>query len=114
MASAAADAGARFVALDQLRGLTVSAMLVVNLGNVGMGPFFSHGRTYTSGPDLVQPAFLFCVGFALRLVALKRVSAARRAGASWLTARRNLFTSVLRTRGGIDRPRSLLRGLGLV
>lgn len=50
-------------------------MLFVNLyyGYTQLPPFFSHGITYFSGPDLIEPCFHFCVGFALRLVLLKRM-----------------------------------------
>jgi hypothetical protein len=66
------------VALDQLRGITMFSMLFVNLyyGRSGLPPFFSHGITYCSGPDLVEPAFHFAVGAALRLVVLKRLAGA--------------------------------------
>ena len=65
-------------ALDQFRGVTMIAMLFVNLyyGRSGLPAIFSHGITYMSGPDLVEPAFHFCVGFALRLVVLKRLGPA--------------------------------------
>ena len=50
-----------------------------------------------SGPDLVEPAFHFCVGFALRLVVLKRLGAAADDAAQW-APRAALFFQLLRTR----------------
>ena len=75
----------RVVALDQLRGLAMAAMLFVNLnfGYAILPPFFTHGVVYTSGPDLVMPLFHFCVGFALRLTVKRRVAAK----GWWATAR---------------------------
>lgn len=72
-------------------------------GRSGLPPFFSHGITFMSGPDLVEPAFHFCVGFALRLVVLKRLGAAAGdgcpawGGAFW-RPRAALFFKLLRTR----------------
>jgi hypothetical protein len=73
--SSSSSSPQRVVALDQLRGTTMVAMLFVNLyyGYSMLPPFFSHGITYFSGPDLIEPCFHFCVGFALRLVLLKRL-----------------------------------------
>jgi len=99
--SAESSSEHRMVALDQFRGLTMMAMLFVNLyyGRSGLPAIFSHGITYMSGPDLVEPAFHFCVGFALRLVALKRLGKAVDAGnpAFW-SARLALFRRLLQTR----------------
>jgi hypothetical protein len=80
LSPASSQPAARVVALDQLRGATMFAMLFVNLyyGYSMLPPFFSHGITYFSGPDLIEPLFHFCVGFALRLVLLKRLGAAAR------------------------------------
>ena len=59
--------------------------------------FFSHGITYMSGPDLVEPAF--CVGYALRLALPRRLAEAARGGAtSWWGARWVVFKRLLRTR----------------
>ena len=102
VAAPSGSAGPRFVALDQMRGLTIVAMLFVNL-NYGfeqwLPPFFWHGITYFSGPDLVEPAFHFCVGYSLRLVLPRRIEAARRAGApGWLGARWAVLRALLATR----------------
>lgn len=92
----------RFVALDQLRGLTMWAMLFVNLNYGRDGPlprFFSHGITYVSGPDLVEPLFHFCVGYAMRLSLPRRLAAAERDGATtWLASRLHVFRHLLTTR----------------
>jgi len=52
-----------------------------------------------SGPDLVEPAFHFCVGYALRLVLPRRIEAARRAGATGYVAPRwAVLRALLETR----------------
>lgn len=89
----------RMVALDQFRGVTMISMLFVNLyyGRAGpLAPFFSHGITFMSGPDLVEPAFHFCVGFALRLVVVKRLAAS--SSTDWWTSRWEIFKPLLFTR----------------
>lgn len=87
----------RVIALDQFRGATMVGMLFVNLyyGRSGLPPFFSHGITYMSGPDLIEPAFHFCVGYALRLVVLKRLAGKGEGAAA---ARGDLFLQLLKTR----------------
>jgi len=100
---AAAAGSSRVLALDQMRGITMWCMLFVNLyyGRSGLPYFFSHGITYFSGPDLIEPAFHFCVGFALRLVLLKRLAVAGLAdadGGNWWRRRWALFKPLFRTR----------------
>src|SRR5581483_6490556 len=69
--------GARIVSLDQFRGYTVAGMMVVNfLGHFDCMPaVLKHHNTYFSYADSIMPAFHFAVGFALRLVLLKRIAA---------------------------------------
>lgn len=93
------EAASRMVALDQLRGVTMVCMLFVNLyyGRAGpLAPFFSHGITYMSGPDLVEPAFHFCVGMSLRLVVTKRLAAT--SSKDWWASRWEIFKPLLTTR----------------
>lgn len=101
-AASKTSSSGRVVALDQLRGLTMFCMLFVNLyyGRSGLPYFFSHGITYFSGPDLIEPAFHFCVGFALRLVLVKRLAAMKDKGASqgWWQDRWALFRPLFKTR----------------
>lgn len=70
----------RIESLDQFRGYTVAAMLVVNfLGGYAVVPgWLKHHNTYCSYPDTIMPQFLFAVGYALRLSLTRR---ARRDGA---------------------------------
>ena len=82
--------------------LSLRAAVFVNLnyGSEAWLPnFFWHGITYMSGPDLVEPAFHFCVGFALRLVLPRRIEAARHAGAAgYLAPRWAVLRTLLATR----------------
>jgi hexosaminidase len=98
-AAAASSSAPRMVALDQFRGVTMIAMLFVNLyyGRTGLWAIFSHGITHVSGPDLVEPAFHFCVGYSLRLVVLKRLGAAAADATQW-APRAALFMRLLSTR----------------
>jgi predicted acyltransferase len=64
----------RLSSLDQFRGATVLAMFAVNfvggLANVPRG--LLHHHTYCSFADTIMPAFLFAVGFGMRLSFLRR------------------------------------------
>jgi hypothetical protein len=66
----------RIVSLDQYRGYTVVGMMVVNyLGGFAVShPVLEHHNTYFSYADTIMPGFHFAVGFALRLVLLKRIA----------------------------------------
>ena len=66
----------RILSLDQFRGYTVAGMVLVNyLGDFKcIHPVFSHHNTYFSYADSIMPSFHFAVGFALRLVVLKRLA----------------------------------------
>lgn len=73
---AVVDSGARtarLVSLDQFRGFTMVAMLVVNfIGGFDCVPAaLKHGYGRAPGglgaPDFVMPFFLFCVGCALQV-----------------------------------------------
>ena len=96
------ESKSRFIALDQMRGLTMWCMLFVNLYYGRSGPlpsFFGHGITYVSGPDLVEPAFHFCVGYALRLSLPRRLDEACRAGSmSWWSMRWAVLHRLIMTR----------------
>ncbi len=85
----------RIVSLDQFRGYTVAGMILVNfLGGFALTPpVLQHHNTYFSYADSIMPGFHFAVGFALRLVLLKRIPA---------LGRRRAYGSIMR------------RGLGLV
>src|ERR1700731_763472 len=67
----------RILSLDQFRGYTVAGMILVNyLGEFGVSPpVLQHHNTYFSYADSIMPSFHFAVGFALRLVLLKRIAA---------------------------------------
>ena len=68
------DPTPRINSLDQFRGYTVAAMLVVNFLSSfkqAAHPLLLHHNTYCSFADLVMPQFLFAVGFSLRLVSNK-------------------------------------------
>ncbi len=66
----------RVEALDQFRGATVLAMILVN----GFGGFsavpalWKHHKTYCSAADLVMPQFFLAVGFAYRLTMTGRLA----------------------------------------
>ncbi|MBL8817549.1 MAG: DUF1624 domain-containing protein, partial [Planctomyces sp.] len=71
----ATSTSARIESLDQFRGLTVVAMLIVNfLGGYTVCPILlKHSHDYCSFADLVMPQFLFAAGFSMRLSFLKQV-----------------------------------------
>lgn len=89
----------RIVSLDQFRGYTVAGMIVVNfLGSFECVPeVFKHRNTYFSYADSIMPSFHFAVGFALRLVLLKRIAAVGPGGAYRGVVRRCLGLVVLST-----------------
>jgi predicted acyltransferase len=64
----------RLASLDQFRGATVLAMFAVNfVGGLTTVPAgLKHHHTYCSFADAVMPAFLFAVGFGMRLSFLRR------------------------------------------
>lgn len=68
---------ARIASLDQFRGYTVFGMVLVNfIGFFSATPaIFQHHNTYCSYADTIMPQFFFAVGFAYRLVYLRRASA---------------------------------------
>jgi len=65
----------RIASLDQFRGYTVAAMIVVNfIGGMHVAhPIFKHHNTYCSYADTIMPQFFFAVGFAYRLTFLRRL-----------------------------------------
>ena len=67
----------RVIALDQYRGYTMLAMLFVNLcySQDNIPDNFHAGYTYTAWHDTVEPGFMFCAGFAYRLVFLRNLKA---------------------------------------
>src|SRR5687768_11812016 len=66
----------RIISLDQFRGYMVAGMILVNfLGSFQCVPtVFKHLNTHFSYADSIMPSFHFAVGFALRLVLLKRIA----------------------------------------
>ena len=85
----------RLVSLDQLRGLTVASMFVVNFsgGLKAMPEVIKHHNVYESLADWIMPTFMFMVGFSFRL--------------SWLSSVKRIGTSATVRK-------FLLRGLLLV
>jgi predicted acyltransferase len=67
----------RIDSLDQFRGYTVAAMLLVNFlgGYQAVPALLKHHNTYCSYADTVMPQFFFAVGAAYRLTFLRRVEA---------------------------------------
>jgi len=65
----------RITSLDQFRGYTVLAMLIVNfLGRYEAVPtILKHDTRHCSYADTIMPGFFFAVGFAYRLTFRKRV-----------------------------------------
>ncbi|QDU79756.1 hypothetical protein Pla110_14700 [Polystyrenella longa] len=65
----------RIVSMDQFRGYTVFAMLIVNY----LGKFtntwepLKHDDYWLNFPDTIMPAFIFAVGFSFRLTILRRI-----------------------------------------
>src|SRR4051794_40298178 len=89
--------GGRIASLDQFRGYTVAAMLLVNfLGGYHAVPAaLKHHHTYCSYADTIMPQFVFAVGFAYRLTFLRRAAALGRRPASGAVCRRNLGVILL-------------------
>ncbi len=96
----------RILSLDQFRGYTVTGMIVVNyLGDFKLiHPVLKHHNTYFSYADSIMPSFHFAVGFALRLVLLKRLAAVGPRSAYGSIVRRCLWliliSSILELAGG--------------
>lgn len=90
---------ARIASLDQYRGYTVAGMMVVNyLGGFAVTPpVLEHHNTYFSYADTIMPGFHFAVGFALRLVLLKRIATHGRRSAYLSIVRRGLGLILLST-----------------
>jgi predicted acyltransferase len=89
----------RIVSLDQYRGYTVAGMMVVNyLGGFAVAhAVLEHHNTYFSYADTIMPGFHFAVGFALRLVLLKRIATVGRRSAYFSIVRRGLGLILLST-----------------
>src|SRR5437660_6524923 len=89
----------RIVSLDQFRGYTVAGMILVNyVGDFAIThPVFQHHNTYFSYADTIMPGFHFAVGFALRLVLLKRIATLGRRRAYGSVVRRSLGLILLST-----------------
>ncbi|HEV3115564.1 MAG TPA: hypothetical protein VGY58_00835 [Gemmataceae bacterium] len=93
------EGGTRIVSLDQFRGYTVAGMILVNYvgGFAVTHPVFEHHNTYFSYADSIMPAFHFAVGFALRLVLLKRIVTLGKSRAYAGAVRRGLGLILLST-----------------
>jgi predicted acyltransferase len=89
----------RIASLDQFRGYTVAGMILVNYvgGFMLTHPVFQHHNTYFSYADTIMPGFHFAVGFALRLVLLKRIATLGRRRAYGSIVRRGLGLVLLST-----------------
>src|SRR5207248_4690627 len=89
----------RIVSLDQYRGYTVAGMMLVNfVGDFALThPVFQHHNTYFSYADTIMPGFHFAVGFALRMVLLKRITTQCRRGAYWSVVQLGLGLVLLST-----------------
>ena len=87
---------ARFVSMDQFRGLTILLMFAVHYAGwfawgVNPRPLLGHPSYYLSVGDLAFPWFHFAAGFALRLSLLRRLE---RDG-SWAAYRRTVRRCLL-------------------
>jgi predicted acyltransferase len=81
--------------MDQFRGFTVVGMILVNfLGDFEWFsknyPVLKHHNTYFSYADTIMPSFHFAVGFALRLVLLRRIATVGVNKAYFHSIKRNL------------------------
>src|SRR6266478_10199404 len=94
-----AQPSARIISLDQYRGYTVAGMMVVNyLGGFAVAhAVFQHHNTYFSYADTIMPGFHFAVGFALRMILLKRIATQGRRSAYLSVVRRGLGLVLLST-----------------
>ena len=92
----ASPTGPRLVSLDQFRGYTVLAMLLVNFVGSYEATHYQlrHYNTFCSYADTIMPQFFFAVGFAFRLTFVRRI---RTHGATeaYLRVARRLFGLVL-------------------
>jgi predicted acyltransferase len=72
----AQGADSRLTSLDQFRGYTVLGMFVVNFLNSypAVPAVFRHHNTYCSYADTIMPQFFFAVGFAYRMMFLRRLA----------------------------------------
>jgi|SRR6516164_594995 predicted acyltransferase len=86
---------ARFVSMDQFRGLTILLMFAVHYSGpnwpINTRPVLGHNHYYLSVGDLAFPWFHFAAGFALRLSLLRRLD---RDG-SWAAYRRTVRRCLL-------------------
>src|SRR6516225_6181492 len=93
--AAPGPAKARFVSMDQFRGLTILLMFAVHYSGPNWGinprPVLGHNHYYLSVGDLAFPWFHFAAGFALRLSLLRRLD---RDG-SWAAYRRTVRRCLL-------------------
>ena len=87
----------RIASLDQFRGYTVAAMIVVNFigGFRVVHPIFKHHNTYCSYADTIMPQFFFAVGFAFRLTFLRRLATQGQASACMAVVHRTLGLMLL-------------------
>jgi len=76
MSAGYTESAGRIGSMDQFRGYTVAGMFLVNfLGHFNaIPPILKHHNTYCSYADTIMPQFFFAVGFALRLVLVRRPS----------------------------------------
>jgi len=91
---------ARFVSMDQFRGLTILLMFAVHYAGgfdwgVNPRPVLGHLSYYLSVGDLAFPWFHFAAGFALRLSLLRRLETRGCWGAYRRTVRRCLLLILL-------------------
>jgi predicted acyltransferase len=102
----------RILSLDQFRGYTVAGMILVNFlgGFDRVAGVFKHNNTYFSYADTIMPSFHFAVGFALRLVLIKRIAAVGADRAYGSVVRRCfgliILSTVLELASGTNRPGS--------
>src|SRR4051812_47095377 len=88
-----ASSSARLASLDQFRGYTVAGMFLVNfLGAYRVAPeAWKHHEAFSSYADTIMPHFFFAVGFALRLVQVRRFETAGSRAATLRAVRRGLL-----------------------
>ncbi|MCA9194585.1 MAG: DUF1624 domain-containing protein [Planctomycetales bacterium] len=67
---------ARVLSLDQFRGYSVAAMLVINFvgGLTITHQLFKHNNTHFSYADSIMPSFMLACGYSFRLSYLKRIA----------------------------------------
>jgi predicted acyltransferase len=81
--------------MDQFRGFTIVGMILVNFLSEfdwfnNNYPVLKHHNTYFSFADTIMPSFHFAVGFAFRLVLLRRIAGVGKTQAYYQAIRRNL------------------------